>query len=302
MTEIIIVQRMWQRRGTAAEWAAQNPVLAAGEIGVELGANAAAPQRFKIGNGTTAWLTLAWAGGGGGGGTWYTGTAAPSAALGQDGDSYLRTGAAGTGDVYTKSSGAWAVTGNIRGPAGVNGSTTHFGAGAPPPALGANGDTYLRTSNSDYYLKSGGTWGIVANLRGLQGLQGDPGPAGPPGPSTGTFPTASFSGGAGAIEVGSSAALYVPFGFTVTGCTLIADRVGTLQVDVRLASFSDYPPSSLDSICGGTPPTLSNSDRTQVTDLALWTTDVPSGSVLQFICTASVGIRQATMVLTGFRS
>lgn len=302
MTEIIIVQRMWQRRGTAAEWAAQNPVLAAGEIGVELGANAAAPQRFKIGNGSTAWASLAWAGGGGGGGTWYTGTSVPSAALGQDGDSYLRTGATGTGDVYTKASGAWSVTGNIRGPAGANGSTTLFGPGVPAAGLGSNGDTYLRTSNSDYYLKSGGTWNIVANLRGQQGLKGDPGPVGPPGPSTGTFPTASFSGGAGPIEVGASNALYVPFGFTVTGCTLIADRVGTLQIDVRLSSFSSYPPSSLDSICGGAPPTLSNSDRTQIADLSLWTTAVPSGSVLQFICTACVNIRHATLVLTGFRS
>lgn len=302
MTEIIIVQRMWQRRGTAAEWAAQNPVLAAGEIGVELGATASDPQRLKIGNGSTAWASLAWAGGGGGGGTWYTGTAAPTPALGQDGDSYLRTGATGTGDVYTKASGAWSVTGNIRGPAGANGSTTLFGSGVPAAGLGANGDTYLRTSNSDYYLKSGGTWNIVANLRGLPGDPGPPGVPGPPGPSNSTYPTASFNGGAGTIEVGANQPLYVPFGFTVTGCTLVAAQVGTLQVDIRLSSFSAYPPSSLDSICGGAPPTLADSDKTQVTDLSLWTTAIPAGSVLQFICTACVGVRAATLVLTGYRS
>ena len=44
---------MQQRRGTAAQWTAANPVLAAGEIGFETDNN-----RFKIGNGATAWTAL----------------------------------------------------------------------------------------------------------------------------------------------------------------------------------------------------------------------------------------------------
>lgn len=38
------------RRGTAAQWTAANPVLAQGEIGIELDTG-----QFKVGNGTTAW-------------------------------------------------------------------------------------------------------------------------------------------------------------------------------------------------------------------------------------------------------
>ena len=44
---------MQQRRGTAAQWTAANPVLAAGEIGFETDNN-----RFKIGDGVTAWGSL----------------------------------------------------------------------------------------------------------------------------------------------------------------------------------------------------------------------------------------------------
>ena len=51
-----------QRRGTAAEWLSANPVLSAGEIGVETDT-----LKFKIGDGTTAWDALAYAGGGSGG-------------------------------------------------------------------------------------------------------------------------------------------------------------------------------------------------------------------------------------------
>jgi hypothetical protein len=47
--------RMQQRRGTAAQWTAANPVLAAGEIGFETDTN-----KFKMGNGTSAWNSLAY--------------------------------------------------------------------------------------------------------------------------------------------------------------------------------------------------------------------------------------------------
>jgi len=45
--------RMQQRRGTAAQWTAANPILAAGEIGFETDSN-----KFKMGNGSSAWTAL----------------------------------------------------------------------------------------------------------------------------------------------------------------------------------------------------------------------------------------------------
>ena len=45
--------RIQNRRGTASEWTAANPTLAAGEIGVETDTG-----KFKIGNGVTAWDDL----------------------------------------------------------------------------------------------------------------------------------------------------------------------------------------------------------------------------------------------------
>jgi hypothetical protein len=44
------------RRGTAAQWNAANPVLAAGEVGVETNT-----RKFKFGNGTSAWTALDYA-------------------------------------------------------------------------------------------------------------------------------------------------------------------------------------------------------------------------------------------------
>jgi len=48
------------RNGTAAQWTAANPVLAAGEVGIE-----SDTRRQKFGDGTTAWNSLSYAGGSG---------------------------------------------------------------------------------------------------------------------------------------------------------------------------------------------------------------------------------------------
>ena len=52
MTKII------QRNDTAANWTSVNPVLAAGEMGVETDTN-----KFKFGDGVTVWSDLAYASG-----------------------------------------------------------------------------------------------------------------------------------------------------------------------------------------------------------------------------------------------
>lgn len=51
-----MADRFQFRRGTAAQWTAANPVLAEGEVGLELDT-----QFYKIGNGVTAWTALAYA-------------------------------------------------------------------------------------------------------------------------------------------------------------------------------------------------------------------------------------------------
>lgn len=54
-------QQIQFRRDTAANWAAVNPVLAAGEAGFETDTN-----QIKVGNGTAAWNSLQYLAGSGG--------------------------------------------------------------------------------------------------------------------------------------------------------------------------------------------------------------------------------------------
>lgn len=51
-----MAQTIQLRRGTAAQWVAANPILASGEVGIEL-----VTGKFKIGDGTTTWNLLPYA-------------------------------------------------------------------------------------------------------------------------------------------------------------------------------------------------------------------------------------------------
>jgi uncharacterized protein YjbI with pentapeptide repeats len=100
------------RRGTAAEWASADPILAEGEVGADLTSG-----RFKIGDGSTHWSSIPFAIGTDGNGILY-GTAAPTTE-GVDGDFYIRTT---TNYLYgPKAGGVWPSGTSLVGPAGSAG-------------------------------------------------------------------------------------------------------------------------------------------------------------------------------------
>ena len=101
------------RRGTSTEWSTSNPILAAGEIGIETNTNL-----FKIGNGTNNWNTLA-----------YGGIQGTQGIQGIDGQSYNQglqglQGISGTGIQGTTGSGSQGTTGDtgLQGIQGIAGS------------------------------------------------------------------------------------------------------------------------------------------------------------------------------------
>lgn len=83
------------RRGTAAEWTTANPILALGELGLETDT-----RQFKIGDGTTAWNSLAYGGIAGAEGptgpTGPVGATGPQGAVGATGPAWDLSQIAGT--------------------------------------------------------------------------------------------------------------------------------------------------------------------------------------------------------------
>jgi hypothetical protein len=108
-----MTSRLQNRRDTAANWTSNNPTLAAGEIGLETDT-----AKYKMGDGTTAWNSLAYA---------YT-----AGAVGATGP----TGPIGA----TGPTGVEGPTG-VTGPIGVTGPTGPIGATGPTGSTGATGPT-----------------------------------------------------------------------------------------------------------------------------------------------------------------
>jgi hypothetical protein len=140
------------RRGTAAEWTAANPTLAAGEMAIETDSD-----RFKLGNGSTAWNSLPYGGiQGPTGNTGPTGVTGPTGPTGWTGN----TGPTGnTGN--TGPTGNTGAASTVTGPTGWTGWTGNTGpTGADSTVTGPTGPR--------------GTDGVL----GGTGATGDVGPTG----------------------------------------------------------------------------------------------------------------------------
>lgn len=118
------------RRGTAAQWASANPILASGEIGIETDT-----AQFKIGDGITAWNSLP-----------YGGIVGPAGRSVVSIDLTSGTGAPGTTDTYT-------IT-YSSGPTDT--FDVYNGAdGAPGPTYTAD-NASLELSGAEFRAKDGG--------------------------------------------------------------------------------------------------------------------------------------------------
>jgi hypothetical protein len=92
----------------------------------------------------------------------------------RNGSLYISNVAGNTGNAPESNPTQWAVA-SI---AGTNGAT--WSSGTAVPSAGKDGDFYFRTSTDDIYLRSSGTWSIIANIKGDMGTPGAKGDTGAP--------------------------------------------------------------------------------------------------------------------------
>lgn len=193
-----IFQQILLRRGTSTEWASTNPVLGAAEIGVETDTG-----RFKLGDGTTAWVNLAYKSDRGlpglpgpAGAQGPAGSAGPAGPRGAAGPAAALT----IGSVSQGSTPSATITGTAENPilnlvlpqgaTGATGAATSITIGTvssgTTPSATFTGTAPNLTLN--LVLPKGDT-----GSQGPQGAQGVAGPTGPQGPQ-------GERGGAGIIK------------------------------------------------------------------------------------------------------
>lgn len=148
------------RRGNTATWSSVNPVLGAGEIGIDTDLN-----QFKIGDGVQAWSTLTFVDGGSATGpTGPAGTDGPTGPAGVDGvTGPTGPGVGSTGPTGPAGSGSTGPTGP-QGPTGPGvGSTGPTGPAGTNGSTGPTGPAGISPSSAFVVLAVTGPTGIMAD-------------------------------------------------------------------------------------------------------------------------------------------
>jgi len=83
----------------------------------------------------------------------------------------------------------------------------------------------------------------------------------------------------------------VPFNCTIVSMTLLADQTGSIELDIWVVPFNQFPPSSANSIVAADYPTLTNQQSMQDNTLTGWTKALVAGDVIAFVIKSVSGIR-----------
>jgi hypothetical protein len=214
------------RRGTAAEWGATgaNPVLANGEMGIETDT-----KRFKVGDGTTAWTSLAY--GGIQGNVGATGSTGPQGSTGAQGPTGGASGPRG-------STGAQGASG-VQGASGSTGLTGATGIQGASGATGIQGASGVGATGSQGIQGASGSTGLTGasgiGATGSQGIQGASGATGTQGASGST----GLAGATGIQGASGSTGLTGASGSTgLTGATGIQGALTPWNVITGSTSVS----------------------------------------------------------------
>ena len=95
------------------------------------------------------------------GSTWFSGSGAPAAGTGVNGDFYLNTTSS---EISKKTAGAWAVVLTLSSGGGGGGTTWILATTNPVDTDGVNGNLHLNTATGAIRQKAAGTWNTVATI------------------------------------------------------------------------------------------------------------------------------------------
>lgn len=184
------------------------------------------------------------------------------------------------------------------GPQGIQGIQGEQGPVGPAGADGAQGPQGLQGETGPAGPQ--GIQGIQgeAGPQGIQGIQGETGPAGPQGdPGVSIDVVGVIIDGSGAvITTGSKKFRPIPAAATILGWRLVADQAGSVVMDVKKCTFTNFPAAA--SITGGNNPALVNQQKSEDSQLTGWNTSLAAGDELEFVVTSAAAVTWVRLSLT----
>src|SRR5258706_3591679 len=106
-----------------------------------------------------------------------------------------------------------------------------------------------------------------------------------------------IDGAGSAIVAGVAGDHWIPFACLLTGVTLLADQVGSLEIDLLVDTYANYSPTVADTIVGGNYPTITATTKYQDLTLTGWTVAIPAGSTLRYNVRSASTVTRVTVSL-----
>lgn len=106
-----------------------------------------------------------------------------------------------------------------------------------------------------------------------------------------------MDGGSSTIAKGIKSDLEIPFACTISRWTLLADRSGSIQIDIWKNTYANFPPTVANTITGSAKPLISSAVKGQSSTLTGWTISINAGDILRFNVDSVATIRRAVLSL-----
>ena len=117
------------------------------------------------------------------------------------------------------------------------------------------------------------------------------------GQTTLTSITFIIDGGGAEIALGEKGHLEIPFACAIEQVTLLADKSGSIVIDIWKDTYANFPPTDGDSITAAAPPTITTAQKSQDSTLTGWTKAIAAGDILAFNVDSCTDITRVVLSL-----
>ncbi len=106
-----------------------------------------------------------------------------------------------------------------------------------------------------------------------------------------------IDGGETEITTGEKSEILIPFSGSIQSWALLADRSGSITIDIWKSTYATYPPTASDSIVASEKPFISASVKNTSSSLVGWTASINKNDTLKFYVSASSTIQRVNLTL-----
>jgi hypothetical protein len=192
---------------------------------------------------------------------------------------------------------------------GAPGTAANTGATGPTGGGGGGGGATVTVSDTppispvdNSFWWEGDTGQLFLRVNDGSSTQWVAATLGTPASLTRSAIVAIVDGGGVAITTGMKGYLEVPFNCTLNQADMVADRSGSIVVNVWKCTYAQFDAGAThpvvgDKITSSTPPTITTNVKSSDSTLASWITALTTGDILAFNVDSVTSIQRAVLTL-----